>query len=74
MPHWRPGTGAGVIGTKHHEGVPLMFCQRCDKPLTDDEAERITHAGATGPGSTITVCRVPCRPTPRQTYPIGLGR
>ncbi|CAL9504731.1 hypothetical protein SUDANB126_03512 [Streptomyces sp. enrichment culture] len=51
-----------------------MFCQRCDKPLRDDEAERIDNGGATGAGSTITVCRIPCRPTPRQTAPVGLGR
>lgn len=51
-----------------------MFCQRCDKRLKEDGAKRITHAGATGAGSTIIVCRIPCRPTPRQTYPYGRGR
>lgn len=51
-----------------------MFCQRCDKPLTDDEAETIANTGATGAGATITVCRIPCRPTPHQTSPSGLGR
>lgn len=51
-----------------------MFCQRCDKPLKGDEAETIVNEGATGAGSTITVCRAPCKPTPRQTSPSGLGR
>lgn len=47
-----------------------MYCQRCDKPLTDDEAVTIDNGGATGAGSTVTVCRIPCRPTPRQTYQV----
>ncbi|MFJ9657630.1 hypothetical protein ACIRPR_06630 [Streptomyces griseoflavus] len=51
-----------------------MFCQRCDKPLKADEAEKIDHHGATGAGSTITVCRIPCRPTPQQTAPYETGR
>ena len=51
-----------------------MFCQRCDRPLTDDEAETIVTEGATGAGSTITVCRILCKPSPRQTAPSGLGR
>lgn len=48
-----------------------MYCQRCDKPLTADEAEMIDNAGATGAGGTITVCRILCKPTPRQTSPVG---
>lgn len=51
-----------------------MFCQRCNKPLTDDEAERIDNPGTSGAGSTVVVCKNRCRPVPSPTGPSGPGQ
>ncbi|MFC9949180.1 hypothetical protein ACFVIN_01205 [Streptomyces prasinus] len=52
----------------------MPYCQRCDKAIKERDAQQLDNPGASGAGSTTTVCRIPCRPTPRQTSPAGLGR
>ncbi|MGA5603986.1 hypothetical protein ACPCUF_23620 [Streptomyces griseoincarnatus] len=47
-----------------------MFCQRCDRPLKDDEAEVFDNPGTSGAGSTIVVCKEWCTPSPHQTSPV----
>lgn len=52
----------------------MKFCQRCDRPLKDDQAVRVDNPGATGSGATVYQCKSWCRAKPRQTAPSGLGR
>lgn len=47
-----------------------MLCARCDKPLKGSY-DTIDNPGATGPGGTVQVCKVYCKPKPRQTAPAG---
>ena len=47
----------------------MKFCQRCNKPLTDEDAQPIDNMRPTGAGSTVYICKVPCRPVPTQTAP-----
>lgn len=47
----------------------MKFCQRCNKPLTDKTAQRIDNLRPTGAGTTVYICKIPCKGAPTQTAP-----
>ncbi|MFD0187624.1 hypothetical protein ACFVG1_09335 [Streptomyces bacillaris] len=47
--------GAGLAG-----GPPMMRCDRCDQPITPEQAERFPIDGASGGGGTAVVHRDGC--------------
>lgn len=46
-----------------------MFCARCDKPLKEDQAERVDVDRPTGAGLTVYVHPYLCRKAQTQTSP-----
>lgn len=53
-----------------------MTCDRCDRPITPGQEERVPVGGASGAGTIVVLHRTLCRRSPSHAapYPSGRGR
>jgi hypothetical protein len=51
----------------------VKICVRCDQPMRDNEAKAVPKMSPSGPGMTLYLHKVPCKPAPHQSAPARRG-